>query len=215
LLGDTDEPLTFYCIHDGDGPGTVIYDAMQAGASARPKRRVNIVNLGLEPDEALEMDLDPEPVKRKESKSGKVKQVPVGKYVAPEWRKWLQRHRVELNAMTTPQFIEWLDRKMAPHNTGKVIPPIEVLRQHLADGVRANLEEKITAEILREGRFEQRVTEAAAALEPEIEGRAATLARMVSEALGREPTDPWSAPVAKLAVDVVAGSYPTRPTKGQ
>ena len=35
---------------------------------------------------------------------------------APDGNTWddrLQTHRVELNAMTTPQFIAWLDRKMA------------------------------------------------------------------------------------------------------
>ena len=36
---------------------------------------------------------------------------------------WLQTNRVELNAMTTPQLIEWLDEKMAEHGDGKLIPP--------------------------------------------------------------------------------------------
>ena len=29
-----------------------------------------------------------------------------------------QTHRVELNAMTTPEFIEWLDGKIAEHGDG-------------------------------------------------------------------------------------------------
>ena len=37
---------------------------------------------------------------------------------AISWEEWLQTHRVELNAMTTPQFIEWLDAKMAAHKVG-------------------------------------------------------------------------------------------------
>jgi hypothetical protein len=43
--------------------------------------------------------------------------------VAPDgepWDEWLQTHRIELNAMTTPQFIEWLDSKMAGY--GKLVP---------------------------------------------------------------------------------------------
>jgi hypothetical protein len=28
-----------------------------------------------------------------------------------DWENWLQTHRVELNAMTTPQLIEWLDKR--------------------------------------------------------------------------------------------------------
>ena len=57
LLGDGDEPLTFYCIHDADGPGTMIYQTLQEATKARPGRRVEIVNLGLEPGEALDMGL--------------------------------------------------------------------------------------------------------------------------------------------------------------
>jgi hypothetical protein len=48
------------------------------------------------------------------------------------WEEWLQDHRVELNAMTTPQFIEWLDVKMAKHGVGKLIPPADVLEDELA-----------------------------------------------------------------------------------
>ena len=33
LLGDTDEPLTFYCLHDADGPGTMIYQTLQEGTT--------------------------------------------------------------------------------------------------------------------------------------------------------------------------------------
>ena len=40
-----------------------------------------------------------------------------------DWDEWLQTHRVELNAMTTPQLIEWLDRKMETFGAGKLIPP--------------------------------------------------------------------------------------------
>jgi hypothetical protein len=45
----------------------------------------------------------------------------------------LQTHRVELNAMTTPQLIEWLDAKMEAHGDGKLIPPQEVLLDELGD----------------------------------------------------------------------------------
>jgi hypothetical protein len=46
------------------------------------------------------------------------------------WAEWLQTHRVELNAMTTPQFIAWLDDKMEAH-VGKLIPPPDVLTAEL------------------------------------------------------------------------------------
>jgi hypothetical protein len=98
LLGDTDEEIWFYCIHDGDAYGTTIFQALQEGTRARPGRKVHIVNLGLEPAEAPEMGLQVETVKREG-----IKTVPVASYVEHEWAEWLQTNRVELNAMTTPQ----------------------------------------------------------------------------------------------------------------
>jgi hypothetical protein len=56
---------------------------------------------------------------------------------------WLQTHRVELNAMTTPQFIRWLDGKMAEGKHGKLIPPADLLtaefEQRIKDMVRKTL----------------------------------------------------------------------------
>ena len=43
-----------------------------------------------------------------------------------DWDDWLQTRRVELNAMTTPAFISWLDSKLTAHD-GKLIPPDDVL----------------------------------------------------------------------------------------
>src|SRR5207344_1832582 len=44
-----------------------------------------------------------------------------------DWDDWLQTHRVELNAMTTPELINWLDDKMQTYGDGKLIPPEDVL----------------------------------------------------------------------------------------
>ena len=96
LLGESDEEILFFCIHDADGYGTKIYEALQEETKARPARKVEIINLGLEPEEALEMGLEVETFKAK--KGG----VPVATYVPEQWKEWLQSRRVELNAMTTP-----------------------------------------------------------------------------------------------------------------
>ena len=142
LLGDGDEPLTFYCIHDADGPGTMIYQTLQEGTKARPGRRVEIVNLGLDPDEAAEMRLPSEKIKRQEKRS-----IPVANYIEREWRDWLQGNRVELNAMDTPTFLEWLDGKME-QATGKLIPPPPVVADRLRDETRAAIRHRLVDEAL-------------------------------------------------------------------
>lgn len=129
MLGDTDDEITFFCIHDADASGTLIYQSLQEATAARPKRRVSVVNLGLEPSEALEMGLEVEKPKKSKKKR------PVASYIQPEWAKWLQHNRIELNAMSTPQFLEWLDKKMASYGNGKLIPPEQVLTDELHGNV--------------------------------------------------------------------------------
>lgn len=177
LLGETDEPLTFFCIHDADGPGTLIYQALQEGTRARGGREVRVKNLGLEPAEAVEMGLQIEPVT-----PGKDKAIPVASYVPDDWRSWLQSHRVELNAMTTAQFIGWLDRKFA-EASGKLIPPPDVLTDRLVSEARGRVEESITETVLREAKIDERVEAAMAGLEPELTRKSDELTAFVSQSL--------------------------------
>jgi hypothetical protein len=60
LLGKTDEPCEFFIIHDADAAGTMIYQCLQEETAARGARNVKIVNLGLEPSEGREMELEVE-----------------------------------------------------------------------------------------------------------------------------------------------------------
>lgn len=110
-VAEHDEPCTIFCVHDADAFGTMIYQKFQEETKARGARKIKIINLGLEPCEAIEAGLQIEEVE--ESNKAKA----VANYVldrpdGEHWREWLQTHRIELNAMTTPEFIAWLDRKM-------------------------------------------------------------------------------------------------------
>ena len=117
LLGETGEEILFFAVHDADAAGTLIYQSLQEATRARPGRKVRVVNLGLEPEEALAMELEVEDVEAGERRK------PIASYVPADWQDWLRHHRVELNAMTTPQFIAWLDAKMAAFGNGKLVPP--------------------------------------------------------------------------------------------
>jgi hypothetical protein len=198
LMGKTEEPLTFFCIHDADGPGTQIFEALQGATSARPGRDVTVINLGLEPEEAIEMDLAPEPVTRKGNK-----RVPVASYVLPHWKNWLQKHRVELNALDTPSFLAWLDRKLEPYNAGKLIPPPEVMGKRLHERIRGEAEEKITAKILEEARLGDQVQATMRSLAPTVRRHQATLTSHVDAALQAAPTQQWVAPVDNLAQNLL------------
>ena len=129
-LAEHDEPIKVFCAHDADASGTLIYQTLQAETRARGARKIEIINIGLEPWEALRMGLEVETIE-----IGKTRK-PTADYVAlydddNDWDQWLQTHRVELNAMTTPQLIDWLDEKMETYGDGKLIPPQDVLVDEL------------------------------------------------------------------------------------
>src|SRR5262249_28595320 len=121
-LAEHDEPCTIFCVHDADAYGTMIYQTFQQATRARGARKVHIVDLGLQPWEAIEMGLDVEDVERDGNKRKPVAEYVLGRDDGDQWEEWLQSHRVELNAITTPEFIAWLDAKMAAHGAGKLVP---------------------------------------------------------------------------------------------
>jgi hypothetical protein len=125
-VGDGDEQILFFCVHDGDAAGSLIYQTLQMATKAREARRVTIVNLGLEPWEAREMGLSFEEVVYSTEK-------PVADYIRAHgggWETWLQTHRYELDAMPPRDFLAWLDGKMAAHGQGKIMPAPEVMEEH-------------------------------------------------------------------------------------
>jgi hypothetical protein len=162
-LAEHNEPVTIFCVHDADAYGTMIYQTFQEETKARGARLIQIANIGLEPWEALGLGLEVEtlpPGDKRKAVADYMLQCPDGE----RWEEWLQTHRVELNAMTTPEFIEWLDDKMEAHGVGKLIPPSAVLTADLDERLAAKVRAAVTARILREARADEQIAEALAAI---------------------------------------------------
>jgi len=64
--------------------------------------------------------------------------------------------------MSTPEFIAWLDGKMAGYD--KLVPPGDVLTAELNKSVEAKVRAAITERVLREAGFEDQVAAAIAAI---------------------------------------------------
>ena len=182
------EPIQVFCVHDADASGSMIYQTLQDATKARGARKIEIINLGLEPWEAVEMGLNvedlPEPKNRR----------PVAEYIKDhdgddeDWDEWLQTHRVELNEMTPAQLIAWLDEKMDEHGDGKLIPPDDVMEETVRAATEKRLREEITEEILREAGLDERVATAMAAADlPD----GAKLRAQVEEAFEEDPKRGW------------------------
>ncbi|MGA2496915.1 MAG: hypothetical protein ABSH20_04195 [Tepidisphaeraceae bacterium] len=194
LLGDGDEPIEFYCIHDADAYGTTIYQSLVEATAARPARKVHVVNLGLEPAEALEMKLEVETftVDAKRDRA-------VAEYVPADWKRWLQVHRVELNAMTTPQFLDWLNAKFS-HAAGKVIPPAQVMADRLRQEVRTRLRERLTDDAIKNARVDERTDEIVEDMAPALAVVVNNeLTAQVTASLADSPDLLWSQPIKTLA----------------
>lgn len=195
LLGDTDEDIYFFCIHDADAAGTKIYETLQGATLARPGRRIKVINLGLDPEEALGMNLEVEQVP--DTKHRKA----VGDYLDYEWKHWLQSNRVELNAMTSPQFLDWLEQKFDAYDIPKVIPSTDTLTSHLYHSVDTLLRKQIADSILSSAGYEDKVAAAIAQLSPKIGAK--SLRRTVSAQLNRAREQHWTQPIQSIAKEIV------------
>jgi hypothetical protein len=189
-----DEPLTVLSIHDADAAGTMIHQTLVQETLARGARKVGIIDLGLNPWEAEQMRLASETVKYS-------RRQPVADYVrkhaarsdGQNWADWLQGARYELNSMTMPQFLAWLERKLIElGGASKVVPPQEVAKQELSARIETQLRERITERILREAGIEGQIDRVRADLVPHsTSGLAAWL--------GEHPGDHWRTFIDSLA----------------
>jgi hypothetical protein len=199
LIGETDEPVQVFCLHDADAAGTLIFQSLQEETRARPRRNVEIVNLGLDPWEALELAergiVEVENVSYEKEQAAAI-------YIDERWRRWLQTHRVELNAFTTPQFIAWLDGKMAPY-LGKVVPPTAVLAETLDGKVRARLRDAITHQVLAKARIDEQVSDAYSRLSARIDHLVTELTERVAGDLEDDPLRHWEEVVGGLVEGLV------------
>jgi hypothetical protein len=171
LLATSSEPVTVFCVHDADAAGTMIYHTLQNETKARAARKIEVVNLGLEPWEGVEMGLEIEPVEKTDRRRA------VAPYVAEHdqewrhwlskqsphgfdyWEDWLQRYRIELNAMPPARRIAWLTAKIEGYPPRKVVPPPAILHAERVSAARAEISEELTKRARIDERTEEIVGE--------------------------------------------------------
>lgn len=140
LLPESQEPIQVFCVHDCDAAGTMIYQSLMEATKARPERKIAVINLGLDLEDVEEMGLRIERLPTVRDRKNFV----IADYVPAEKREWFMKNRVELNEMTSPQLIDWLDRKMATYgHEPKVIPPTDLLMNQLRNEFAENLRSRI------------------------------------------------------------------------
>lgn len=137
-------------LHDADVDGVEIVRTLQEETRTASARKVEILDLGLGPSEAWDLSLQTETVIRKKaapdsiysSLSREEADWLVGNgFWAGNKKRW-KAQRIELNAMPSDEFIQWLEDKLDSAGlTEKVIPP--------ADRVKSASDSIIVGELAR------------------------------------------------------------------
>jgi len=200
LIGSSGEPIQFFCIHDADAAGTLIYDKLVNETKARGRRAVEIIDLGLDPREALEMDL---PVEKVTSAKGKLRAVGSA---YKDLQHWFQYNRVELDAMEPALFIEWIESKLNEHHDGKLQPPAEYLTSYIEETLKKGLRDRIEAAILEEINIEEQINQRINKVLPDLLKKlsARDLEGETGERLESNPTRHWTEAVVLVVDDILS-----------
>jgi hypothetical protein len=145
-----------------------------------------VVDLGLRLDDVEHMGLASEPVAfGKNGKAALRERLSINRATENEIDFLLDGHRVELNAMTSRQFIDHLEEKLIKHGVGKVVPTADRLAEAYRLFVRGKRARRAAEEILA-----ARPAEAIAAPDD--------LEEQVRTCLKENPSIAWDHAIARL-----------------
>lgn len=198
---ERDEGYQIFVLHDADPDGYNISRTVREETWRMPDHRVQVIDLGLTIADADEMGLPFEEFTRKRELPAEVeanltdseRECFVGQRIGSKSRRcW----RVELDAMTAPQTIEYIERKMEDAGArGKVIPPEDYLSTRAERTYSGELGRRVDAAISRQldvSRIKQRAINAfrdEMALEKARE--------WIEDGFEEDDSQPWQEPVRK------------------
>jgi hypothetical protein len=173
-------------LHDFDVTGFSIFGTL--GTSSRRYRfnnRVPIIDIGLRLVDVERHSLQSEPVEI--SGDWDVRAATLREHGAlPAEIDFLRHQRVELNAMTTTEFIAFLENKLVAHGVSKVVPDQQIAQQHARRIIEQQLAEQAMREILPKIHKQAESVELPENLTDEIRDR-----------LQQEPEIPWDEAIAE------------------
>ena len=189
LLFELSDATTVYVVHDFDLSGFKIVKTLREGT--RLSEGIEVVDLGFRLEDVK--GLPTEPVKERGKdlayylyECGATKEE-IRFLLRPQDGRGIGQ-RVELNAMTTQQFVAWLERKLREHGVEKVVPKLNVLRDTYARAVRAQEISRRIEEI------EKELIKDRKKMKPPKR-----LSNSVNNELERDPTQSWDEVIWKMA----------------
>lgn len=184
-----------FVLHDFDKSAFEILNTIREGTRLLFSGVSDLVDLGLRLEDVEEHDLEAEPVKYQQTKNPKTNLRRCGAtdeeatflVQSQTGHGWWEGERVELNAMTSDQFVDWIEDKLEDHGVEKFVPDADEL-----------------AKAYRRAKLRQRASEAIREVVDERDGQGEVpdhLGARVRSHLDENPADTWEQAVAAVAVD--------------
>jgi hypothetical protein len=179
MCGEHDIPLLV--LHDFDVAGFTILDTLRRDTRRYQFRNdIRVIDLGLRLADVKEMGLESEAAASSKSDANAIRARLKAAGATAEECEFLVNQRVELNAMTSEQFLGFVNRKLAENGIEKIVPPKDELDK--------------AYRLLRCGqRLQEVFNELAETIETDEAPAPDDLERRVHEILEANPTKRWDA----------------------
>jgi hypothetical protein len=183
-------------LHDFDKAGFSIAATMQSDTRRYEFRNsIATIDLGLSLEDVTAMGLESEyqhhPKGRKAAMIANLRKNGASEkeiaFMFQDFERLRSTRRVELNAMTSPQFIAFVERKLRQHAIRKIVPDSKLLAETYAAMERGRL-------------LEEAVEELAEEIDTPVEAPA-DLRRRVRKYLNQNPMKRWTHAVAAIAAE--------------
>jgi len=138
LARATSKQIIILAVHDADISGYDIARTLVDETRTTKGLVVKVIDIGLKVADGLAMGLPPEPVNVKHEISSKLKP-----RLTTQELEFFKKYRIELNAMTSSQFFDWIETNLAKLGLAKkVVPPDDVLSKEISISLNAGLQER-------------------------------------------------------------------------
>jgi hypothetical protein len=179
--------IKIYVLHDFDVSGfSIAKTFVTSGRRHRFRNQLDVVDFGLRLADVAEMHLQSEPVAIGKNHDAVAATLRKHGATVAEVEFLLSGRRVELNALTAPEFVAFVERKLAAAGAKKVIPNERTLKTAYEARVRSSKARKAFDEEC--GRLKREAIEVPAALKQRVEAR-----------LKEHPEESWDKAVAAIA----------------
>jgi hypothetical protein len=184
-----DDGVNVFVLHDFDVAGFSIFGTL--GTDSRRyafNNFVSIVDIGLRLTDVRERSLQSEPVPIESTVQWRKRAATLRRHGATTKEiEFLQTQRVELNAMTSRQFVDFVEAKLAAHGVVKLIPDDTTLEEQARPFIRHQLTQQALAKL-----SDKLAKQAETAKLPK------NLRALVAKVFKKQPEMPWDEAVAHV-----------------